>query len=246
VVGALAFACGEVASSDETLDADASVGEPTSAGDQGDTGPGESTATTSANGASGDDASGSGTDTPATTSTDGAPDTGSADTGGDSWFCNELWTDLVDVDMQIAVNRVAGDDVLAEWDPAQGSHACVQVLEDRVGISVEVGPFDGGTALGRIYLEVLDGIRVYDISVDAEPFDELGGFGALQLSYSYDVEGPPTLVFNTGNSGGVGMVDVVALPIDGGANVEFTAVGAIPSKGGWEFDLSFRAVTVSP
>jgi hypothetical protein len=232
VLAGIACAGPDIASSDDDTGADASTaGDPTGDDAHGDA-TGEPTTTT------GDD---DGADaTSSTTRDDAAEGSGSEESGGAPSLCNERELQLVDVELQFEVHRVAGEDLVAHWDPAQGSHACARVFDEHVVIQAWFGPFDDGMPLSHLYIDILDGARLYDLSVDAVPGDELGEFGVIQLSYGYETEPAHILLFDTANSGGIGTVDVVALPVDGVANVEFTAAGAIPSRGGWEFDLSFR------
>jgi hypothetical protein len=149
--------------------------------------------------------------------------------------------ELAEVAIELTVNRVFGEDVDAPFDPDQGSHACVGVSDEVVRIYARFGPFDFGEPGSYLGLDVYDGARVYDLATDPAPPGS-GEPGLVRFQYDYQIESATTASFGTINQASTGTVDVVALPIDGGAQVEFTAAGEIAAPDGWEFDMHFTAV----
>jgi hypothetical protein len=181
-------------------------------------------------------------------STEGADDAGDGDEFGESGGvlspCPNDQLELTNVTLEFTLNRVLGEDIAAEFDAAQGSYACAAVGDDFGQVIAHFGPFAFGEPQSALHLDFFDGVRSYDLATDPGP-PGTGETGLLGFGYVYQIESASSLDFSTVNQAGIGTVDVVAHPLDGGTNVDFTAVGTIGSPGSWEFDLHFTAVVTA-
>jgi hypothetical protein len=145
---------------------------------------------------------------------------------------------LENVVVEVATNRILGDDVAAVFDPEQGSYACLQFDGEWLKLRALLGPFDLDEPRTRLHLHVADGARLYDLAEDPGP-PATGDPGLLGFGNAYQVTVVTTYDFDTINQAGLGTVDVTALPIDGEATLEFTAEGEIAGPDGWQFELHF-------
>lgn len=176
-----------------------------------------------------DEASADGSDDEAGEESDSDSDTAS---GGPTGSCFPGEIELVDVVVEVTKNRAFGEDVPAVFDAGQGSYACVSVTEERVRLKIAFAPIDHS----YLFLEVYDGVRTYDLATDPAP-PGTGDPGLIELGYNLDIGDATTASFGTINQAATGTVDVLALPIDGDTNLEFTAVGEFAQPDGWQFDL---------
>jgi hypothetical protein len=166
------------------------------------------------------------------------------DDGGSGSPCINDQLELTDVVLEFTTNRVLGEDIVAAFDPAQGSSACAWVSDERVQVRARFGPFDLGEPRSSFALTLYDGARVYDLETDPGPPGS-GDPGLIEFGFTYMTDSTTTYSFGTINQACVGTVDALALPIDGGTTVEFTGVGELAGPGGWEFDMHFSAVVMS-
>jgi hypothetical protein len=147
---------------------------------------------------------------------------------------------LQDVEMEIATNRIMGEDIAAAFDPDQGSVACLRLDDGWARLYLQLAPFDWGGACTTINVDIGDGARLYDLATDPGP-PGTGQRGLLGVGNAYQASGTTTLSYSTINQAGVGSVDVVSLPVDGETTLELAAQGAIVTPDGWEFDFHITA-----
>ncbi len=177
----------------------------------------------------------------AATSDSGRQDVGEVETEGARSVCLGDGIELASVSIVFTTNRVLGQDVEAVFDPAQGDWACVYESGGQTTVRAPIGPARFGEPGTLISLAVGDGARLYDLAVDPDPPGS-GSPGLVELSYAVPIEPASTASFGTIDQAGTETVDVVALPVAGSTELEFSAAGTIAGVDAWEFDFQVSAV----
>jgi hypothetical protein len=187
------------------------------------------------------DASTSSEDGPASGSAEDDPredsDEGS-DTEGPGSPCSDGMIELEGVVVEVATNRVLGDDAPVEYDAE--SFACLYADDGAVSLRVTIGPSDRWGPRSHVKLTIYDGARAYDLATDAAPPNS-GEDGSIDLSYTYAIDRSSTVVFETAHHVGTGTVSVVEIGT-GDTNVDVTFTGELGAPDGWEFDLHVTGV----
>lgn len=158
------------------------------------------------------------------------------ESGAPTSRCFEGELELTNVVLEVTVNRILGEDIAAAFD--EDSWACAYADAEIGQLLVHYGPHAFGEPQNSLRFVLYDGVRSYDLATDPGPPGD-GEDGLVYFGHTYQYESASTYQFDTGNQAGTGTLDVLAHPLAGDTNVEFTAVGTIAGDDGWEFDLHF-------